>query len=235
MPKNAENFDRGKLSARENQILDLAADGLTDIQIGQQLKISVSTVNSYWVRIRGKLGHLNRTELVALSLRHEARGQFETLLKRSEELEATVLQQRAAGELSGLNDIFRAAIDALPEALLVIDESGHVAFANRRAENLFGYESAGLMGTAVESLIPQKYSSGSQLLFHGPEPAETARHLGVHTLVYARERSGRQFRVILLLDTVQTPSGRITSCIVRPFIEEINSMRRRAHQLAHLR
>ena len=56
---------KGKLSTREQSIIDLAQQGYTDEMIAVALSIKTGTVNSYWVRIRGKMGHLSRTELVA--------------------------------------------------------------------------------------------------------------------------------------------------------------------------
>jgi DNA-binding CsgD family transcriptional regulator len=53
------------LSDREQDVLNYAVKGFTDDQIAQVLGIEKGTVNSYWVRIRGKLGHLSRTHLVA--------------------------------------------------------------------------------------------------------------------------------------------------------------------------
>jgi hypothetical protein len=46
-------------------VLKLAVEGKTDEMIARELGIERGTVNSYWVRIRGKLGHLSRTELAA--------------------------------------------------------------------------------------------------------------------------------------------------------------------------
>ena len=53
------------LSARELSVLTYASQGYTDDMIAVDLDIQCGTVNSYWVRIRGKLGNLSRSELVA--------------------------------------------------------------------------------------------------------------------------------------------------------------------------
>ena len=46
-------------------MLTLASQGYTDEMVAHELGIQTGTVNSYWVRIRGKLGNLSRSELVA--------------------------------------------------------------------------------------------------------------------------------------------------------------------------
>ncbi len=57
------------LSAREVTVLQLAADGLANAEIGGQLGLSALTVKSHLVRIGAKLGTGNRTHMVALALR----------------------------------------------------------------------------------------------------------------------------------------------------------------------
>jgi LuxR family maltose regulon positive regulatory protein len=59
------------LSEREQQILSLAAGGLPNREIAQQLWISEATVKSHLKRIFGKLGARNRTEAVAIARRKQ--------------------------------------------------------------------------------------------------------------------------------------------------------------------
>jgi hypothetical protein len=46
--------------------------------IAQELDIERGTVNSYWVRIRGKMGHCSRTELVARFVQKNADEKYAT-------------------------------------------------------------------------------------------------------------------------------------------------------------
>lgn len=63
---------KSELSARELAVLTLAVQGFTDEMIAKELGIECGTVNSYWVRIRGKLGNFSRTELVARFVQRNA-------------------------------------------------------------------------------------------------------------------------------------------------------------------
>jgi len=58
------------LTPLEMQVLALMAEGLTNLQIGQQLGITESTIKSHVSTIIAKLGVASRTEAVALALRH---------------------------------------------------------------------------------------------------------------------------------------------------------------------
>ena len=58
----------GKLSAREQELVTLVAQGRTDAQIAAQLYISVRTVGSHLDRIRDKTGCRRRADLTRLAL-----------------------------------------------------------------------------------------------------------------------------------------------------------------------
>ena len=54
------------LSKREREVLRLGASGATDQEISDHLSISVPTLRTYWLRIREKVGAVNRTHAIAL-------------------------------------------------------------------------------------------------------------------------------------------------------------------------
>jgi DNA-binding NarL/FixJ family response regulator len=51
-----------KLTAREQQIVSLVGDGLSNLEIAEQLALTESTIKHYMTRILQKLGLRNRTE-----------------------------------------------------------------------------------------------------------------------------------------------------------------------------
>ncbi|MHB1418436.1 MAG: response regulator transcription factor [Bacillota bacterium] len=58
------------LSERENEILRCVAMGFTNMQIANQLAISVKTVESHKAHIREKLNLYNRSDLVRYAIQH---------------------------------------------------------------------------------------------------------------------------------------------------------------------
>jgi DNA-binding NarL/FixJ family response regulator len=52
------------LSKRENEIVRLAASGLSNCEVGQRLLLSESTVKNYLARVYEKLGISTRIELI---------------------------------------------------------------------------------------------------------------------------------------------------------------------------
>jgi two-component system nitrate/nitrite response regulator NarL len=58
-----------RLSPREREVLELAAHGLTNLQIAERIHLSVHAVKFHLRSIFGKLGVSNRTEAAVLHLR----------------------------------------------------------------------------------------------------------------------------------------------------------------------
>lgn len=56
------------LSKRELDIVQLAANGLSDKEIAHGLGINMCTVRTYWERLRKRLGTTNRTQSVAVAI-----------------------------------------------------------------------------------------------------------------------------------------------------------------------
>ena len=67
--ENALTADAEGLTARETQVLELLAEGLSNKGIGTRLDISDQTVKFHVASICGKLGAANRTEAVRLAVR----------------------------------------------------------------------------------------------------------------------------------------------------------------------
>jgi len=221
-------FDRSKLSAREDQILELAIGGLTDQQIGKELSISTSTVVSYWVRMRGKLGPLSRTEFVAYALQQRALVEIGRLQVRVSELESNLAAEERRNKDSILGETYRAVLDSMAEGVLAADETGSIMYANRRVEALFGYESGELVGRAVESLIPPRFRHVHAM--HVADYAFQPRpmRIGLTSVVFGLRKDGTEIRLILLIDAIPSDTGLVVSCVVRSFMEEVDTLRRRA-------
>ncbi len=64
-----ERNGQARLSVRERQLLELAAEGLTTAEIAARLFLSPNTVKTYWQRLYDKLGVGDRASAVAEALR----------------------------------------------------------------------------------------------------------------------------------------------------------------------
>lgn len=96
----------------------------------------------------------------------------------------------------------RVVTDYLPVAIILVAPDGRIALANRHAESLFGYDHDELAGSAIESLIPARFSGHAHLreaFMRNPEP----RPMGAGRDLYARRKDNNEFPVEIGLSPVR--------------------------------
>jgi PAS domain S-box-containing protein len=121
--------------------------------------------------------------------------------------------QNLTGELA------RSALDAAPDALIIIDRGGVVRFANRQASALFGHSHERLIGLGVEELLPERFrvahAADRQRYLQAPRP----RAMGEGMILFARHRDGREFPVEISLSPVNGADGLLVAAAVRDVTE----------------
>jgi DNA-binding NarL/FixJ family response regulator len=68
--KHAANLALGRLTAREHDVLQALARGLSDKEIARELQVSANTVAAHVVHILSKLGVHSRLQAVLLGIRN---------------------------------------------------------------------------------------------------------------------------------------------------------------------
>jgi PAS domain S-box-containing protein len=104
--------------------------------------------------------------------------------------------------------MFPGLFEAVPDALLVVDERGCIERANGQAEQLFGYPSGGLAGIDIEYLMPESVRGAHRAHFVGYISQPTIRLMGAtgQTLVGQR-LDGTRFPVEIALSPINGESG----------------------------
>ena len=100
-----------ELSPREEEIVELCVEGLTNDAIAHRLGLSVGTVNTYWLRIKLKVGGLGKTDTVVRVIKERA----EKALRDSNVERATLTSMVADKEKAGIE--LRAALALLHLAM----------------------------------------------------------------------------------------------------------------------
>lgn len=226
-------FDPTVFSVREREVVDLAVLGHTDEQIAHTLDITTSTVNSYWVRIRGKIGPLSRTEIVAKMLHagyHEEHARMEAEIAR-----LNSLLTKANTDLAGARSQLAAtkgvewhllALHFASEALMVANGTGEVVYANLQAERLFGGDPGALVGRAVCDLTDVLQRDRRRELIEGFMRGETPPRLamGVQEPRYAQLEEGDVFRVTVVLERFRTHSKTMAVITVKEFLGDVEEI-----------
>ena len=103
---------------------------------------------------------------------------------------------------------FPQLFDAVPDALLVVDDAGRIVMANRQAEVLFGYPEHALSGRPVEDLMPEAARARHHAHRADYMATPRIRPMGGSGMALAGQRSnGEQFPVEIALSPLQTDEG----------------------------
>ena len=110
---------------------------------------------------------------------------------------------------------FRVLLESAPDAILLVDASGHIDLANRRAGELFGYAQGELLGSPVESLMPERFAHTHLEHRAGYAADPRTREMGADLDLYGRRRDGTEFPVEIQLSPMSDAAEQLTVTIVR--------------------
>src|ERR1041385_9064104 len=102
---------------------------------------------------------------------------------------------------------FRAVVEAVPNAILVIDDEGHITLANSQAEQMFGYSRAELIGEQIEMLTPERYRLGHPQLRASFFSHPSTRPMGAGRDLYGRRKDGTEVPIEIGLNPIQMSTG----------------------------
>jgi PAS domain S-box-containing protein len=115
--------------------------------------------------------------------------------------------------------MFRALLEAAPDAMVIIESNGKIVLVNSQTEKLFGYARHEIVGQPVETLMAQRYRSGHTLLRKSYLEEPRARPMGVGMELFARRKDGLEFPVEISLSPVKTEEGFLVTSVIRDITE----------------
>jgi len=117
--------------------------------------------------------------------------------------------------LSLSTELARSALDAAPDAMVIIDSSGVIRYANRQVSALFGYSRDEVIGKEVEQLMPERFRhrhlSHRDAYVHNVRP----RPMGQGLELFGRRRDGTEFPVEISLSPIQDGERVLTAAAIR--------------------
>jgi PAS domain S-box-containing protein len=118
-------------------------------------------------------------------------------------------------ELQRVETQFRMLLEAAPDAVVIVDETGDIVLVNEQTEKTFGYTRQELLGQPVEILVPERFRT--QHLTHRGTYAQCprTRTMGASVELYGRRRDGSEFPAEISLSPRQTEDGSLVFCAVR--------------------
>lgn len=89
----------------------------------------------------------------------------------------------------------RLLFEAAPTGMIVIDQAGVIAFANKQIEELFGYSRGELIGRSVEILIPDRFRAGHPAKRAAFVKTPTTRPMGAGRDLFGMRKNGTEFPI----------------------------------------
>jgi len=123
-------------------------------------------------------------------------------------------------------------LEAVPDAIVAVDQKGTVVQINSQTEGLFGYERNELIGQSVEKLVPERFRRHHHQHREGYVEQPKIRRMGAGLDLYGVRRDGSEFPVEISLSPVSTPQGMLVLSAIRDISDrkKIEDDLRRAHE-----
>ncbi len=142
-----------------------------------------------------------------------------------------------ASQLRASEERFRAVVEAVPSAILLVNSKGMITLANAHAETVFGYQRAELVAKPVEMLIPERFRIPHARSRGAYARDPQARAMGAGRELVACRKDGGEIPVEASLSPMPTKDGLFVLVSIVDITERRNAERATARQrdeLAHL-
>ena len=145
--------------------------------------------------------------------------------KEEGRVEWFVTNMRDVTHLKALRDAklvdarFRDLLESTPDAIVIVNDNGRIVLINNRAEAVFGYSRAELVGEPLEILVPERHRGthvGSDSNYFAPP---LTREVGAGLELLGLRKNGEEFPVEISLSPLQTDEGTLGMSAIRDITE----------------
>ncbi|MFF9819101.1 PAS domain S-box protein [Streptomyces sp. NPDC014006] len=140
---------------------------------------------------------------------------------------------RDVSERKAAEERFRGLLEAAPDAMVIVDDTGIIRLVNAQTEALFGYGREELLGHPVELLVPGRFRGHHTAHRNGYAHNQQVRPMGAGLDLYGLRKDGTEFPVEISLSPLETTDGLLVSAAVRD-VSERKAAEQRINELAAL-
>jgi two-component system CheB/CheR fusion protein len=141
------------------------------------------------------------------------------------------LQQRTTERAEQSEANVQAIMQSSTQAILAVDNAGHIQLANVATEKMFGYPSDVLLGQSVESLMPERFRSLHAQHRAGWFTQPHNRPMGIELELAGLRKDGSEFPIEVSLSSIGANEGTLGVA----FISDITERKKNEDVLARLR
>ncbi len=163
---------------------------------------------------RRKDGSLIYVDVSSRILRDPRRGEPLILLTEKDVTELKIENDRRL-----LHARFRDLLEYTPDGIIVTNLTGHIVFANRLSEKLFGYAHDELYGKVVETLLPPRFRRGHVAQRANYVADARQRGMGSGLDLFGLRKDGSEFPVEISLSPVNLETTSLVMSAIRDATE----------------
>src|SRR5271168_330002 len=157
------------------------------------------------------------------------------------------VRKEAEKHLARMEGRYRGLLEAAPDAMVVVDQSGAIVLLNVQAETQFGYRRDELVGQKVKNIIPEGFAE--RLVADALRSVEDAlaQQIGTGIELVARRKNGSEFPIEIMLSPLESAEGILVTAAVRDItarkqaesqllnkVEELNRSNEELGQFAYI-
>src|SRR6202042_1143561 len=125
------------------------------------------------------------------------------------------VRKTAEKVLAQMEGKYRGLMEAAPDAMVVVNQSGEIVILNLQAEKQFGYRRDELLGQKVTNIIPEGFAE--RLIADGTRTAAEAlaQQIGTGIELIGRRKDGGEFPIELMLSPLESAEGILVTAAIR--------------------
>jgi PAS domain S-box-containing protein len=125
------------------------------------------------------------------------------------------VRKAAEKHLGQMEGRYRGLLEAAPDAMVVVSQTGEIVLLNVQAENQFGYSRDELLGRQVKTIIPEGFAE--RLVADALRSAEDAlaQQIGTGIELSGLRRNGSLFPIEIMLSPLESAEGLLVTAAVR--------------------
>ncbi len=119
-------------------------------------------------------------------------------------------------------ELARSALEAAPDAMLIVDASGIIQYANRQVSALFGYDHDEFIGQSIEMLMPARFRS--RHVGHREHYVENVRvrAMGAGLALFGQRSDGTEFALEISLSPIEDAGRTLIAAAIRDVTDRKN-------------
>jgi PAS domain S-box-containing protein len=137
-----------------------------------------------------------------------------------------VTERMHAEQLLARNEArLRDILDSAMDAIITVDENGHVALFNLAAERVFGWPREQALGAPLEMFLPERFRAGHAGLVRqfGEAGDAPSRRMGGLRVVTGLRRNGEEFPIDASISHISEGGHRFYTVILRDVTERVQA------------